>query len=512
MSFHSILFERVDADISPPADEAPAFFADLHLDQIVEAITTDSKDYNLKPFFHASLHDLNAVTYRQEVFRELEDSVLLEEIRAFSQQMRTMHKRLEQAKKFEYYRHTSQRCFLGAAETYCAAVERLSQWLAALDLNSRALCGLRAYLTEYIRSNSFRRLVTQTHKLQSELSAIRYMLQIKNGAITVQHGNSEHDYSATIEETFRKFRQGGSQNFWVEVRKWSGMNHIEAQIQHRVALLYPDTSSLLDAFCREQETFLDATIARFDREIQFYIAYLTYISKLRLAGLSFCHAQLSADSKEVYAHQAFDLALAAKLVGTRAAVVPNDFFLRGPERVLVVSGPNQGGKTTFARMIGQMHYLASLGCPVPGKEAHFFLCDKIFTHFEREEDISNLRGKLKDDLIRIRDILNEASPSSLLLVNELFSSTTLKDAIELSRKIMEKVSALDVIAVWVTFIDELASFNEKTVSIVSQVDPIDPARRTYKLDRKPADGLAFALAIAEKHRVTYTCLKERIGA
>jgi DNA mismatch repair protein MutS len=512
MSFQSILFERADVEITHENSEPPAFFVDLHLDQIAEAVTADCKDYNLAPFFYVSLRDLNGVTYRQEVFRDLEDAVLFKEIKSFSKQMRTMRDCLEQVKKFECYKYTSQKCFLEAAETYGAAVERLSRWLTALDLESKGLRALCTRLIEYVRSDSFRRLVAQAQKLKSELSSIRYTLQINNGAITVQYADSDRDYSATIEETFRKFRQGGSRTFWVEVRKWSGMNHIEAQIQHRVALLYPDIFSTLDAFCREQANFVDEIIVRFDREIQFYIAYLVYIRKLRDSGLAFCHAQLSADLKEVCAIQAFDLALALKLTSARATVVPNDFFLRGPERVFVVSGPNQGGKTTFARMFGQMHYLASLGCPVPGKEAHLLLCDRVFTHFEREEDISNLRGKLQDDLIRIRDILDEASPDSLLLINELFSSTTLKDAVELSRKVMEKISALDVLAVWVTFIDELASYNQKTVSIVSQVDPVDPAKRTYRLERKPADGLAFALAIAQKHRVTYEYLKERIGA
>ncbi len=509
MTFHSILFERTEDSIKKETLEAPVFFVDLNLDQIIDAITAGRQEYNLKPFFYTSLNDIDAITYRHEIMRDLEDKFLFEHIQSFARKMRVMREHLAQAEKL-YYKYQKERWFVDAVEMYCDAVLCLVHDVSLVDVQSRGFLAFRAYLTDYANSGRFTSLLAETKRLQADLSAVKYCLLIKGNSIKVRKYESEIDYSADVEETFAKFKQGAVKDYRVKFRNWPDMDHVEAQILALVARLYPDIFLHLDDYCAKNGKYLDETLAIFDREIQFYVAYLEYIAIIKRAGLKFCYPHISDTYKEVYEYEGFDLALAYKLITEKSSVVRNDFYLKGKERIFVVTGPNQGGKTTFARTFGQLHYLASIGCPVPGREAQLFLFDRLFTHFEKEENIKDLRGKLQDDLARIYNILNQATSNSIVIMNEIFTSTTLDDALFLSKKIMEKIIQLDLLCVWVTFIDELTSFSEKTVSMVSTVVPANPAVRTYKIVRRPADGLAHALAIAEKYQLTYDCLKERL--
>ncbi|MER3417497.1 MAG: DNA mismatch repair protein MutS [Gemmataceae bacterium] len=507
MDFYSIVCDKDDLQFETTGQ--PEFFPDLNLDQIVGAITKPKQEYNLNPFFWTPLRDAEAIYYRQEIMQDLENETIMGHIKAFAESMSLVRRYLDMVEKLDFAYH-KMGWVLEAALVYCDAVRALARHLTDAPLRSRGLLAFREYLERYVQSPAFLSLATESQQVRGALSEVRYCVIIEGGKFKVKRYEGQAEYSQEVEKTFEKFKQRDAADYTSQILERSGMSHIEATILEFVARLYPEPFAALDRFCADHTPFLDKNVQAFDREVQFYVAYLDFIADLKRKGLPFCYPEVSTTSKEIYVRDAWDLALAHARRHSNQAIVLNDFFLSGMERILVVTGPNQGGKTTFARMFGQIHYLASLGCPVPAREARLFLPDHIFTHFEREEDIRNLRSKLEDDLVRMRDILARATPNSLFILNEPFTSTTVQDALFLSKEIMARLMDLDALGVWVTFLDELASLSKKTVSMVALVDPEDPARRTFKVVRRPADGLAYALSLARKHGLTYEQIKERL--
>jgi hypothetical protein len=275
--FYSILFENVEQKVEE-SEEAPAFFVDLNLDQIIEAVTLGKQEYNLKPIFHVSLKSVDAVQYRHEVLKDLENPSLFEAIESFAKKMRTAREHLLRSKKV-YYKYEA----------------------------------FREYITNYAGSGPFTSLLAETAKLKADLSAIRYCILINGNAVTVQHCEAEVDYSAEVEATFAKFKQGIVKDYRAKFSGLPDLNDVEARILAFVAKLYPEIFESLDDYCSNNRNYLDRTIGAFDREVQFYVAYLDYVEMFQRAGLKFCYPKMSAASKAVYCYETFDSALAYKL-------------------------------------------------------------------------------------------------------------------------------------------------------------------------------------------------------
>ena len=111
MTFPSILFEGAKRRPRSEALAPPVFFADLNLDQIVAAVIAGKEEYNLTPFFYAALHDVEAVLYRHEVMRDLEDAGLKGHINAFAQTLRSMRAPSSRPRRATMAADRRRRCF-----------------------------------------------------------------------------------------------------------------------------------------------------------------------------------------------------------------------------------------------------------------------------------------------------------------------------------------------------------------------------------------------------------------
>jgi len=497
MVFNSILWPERQA--TNRREEYPDFFVDLNIDQIINGITAAYGEYNLRPIFETLPKSIDAVRYRQEVFRDLQNPDTVVFLKDFSTRMKNVYRRLSGIEGL--YKYQKQGWLLDAALLYFEAVTDLAEKLRHADLRSKGLRSFRDYIQAYVDSSNFREASEEGTQVKASLSAVRYEMSIGSSRVTVRKDRGRENYNEIVREAFGKF--GANQKQAGKIKRFNdpSMNNVEVSVLALIARLFPEEFGALVSFYDNHQGFIDLVVAQIYRELQFYISYLEYISPLRKMGLEFCIPEIGT-GRGIYCLQSFDLALAYKLSTSGSKVIANDFELSGDESTIVVTGPNNGGKTTFARSFGQAFFFAALGLPIPGKEAKMFLVDNIYTHFEKSEDLENLRGKLEDDLVEMRKILDSATERSIIIINEMLSSTTSKDAIQIGRRIIELIRKKNSICVYVTFLDEFAKIHE-VVSMVSQVDPSAPEIRTFKVMRSDPNGLAYARAIAEKYGLTY---------
>lgn len=241
MTFHSILFEGASNGASAVRPAAPDSFVDLNLDQVVAATTAGKEEYDLKPFFYASLHDADAINYRQEVMQALENVPLADSIRAFAAQMHSMRQYLAQSE--ELAGRQKERWFLDAVDIYCDGVTELVNNLSTTDLTLRGLLAFREYATQYAASDRFARLLKETKELKSALASIEYCVLINSPNVQVRKYEGEPDYSADVQLTFERFKQGTVTDYNFKFFDSPKMDHIEEKIFDLVTRLYPEIFS-----------------------------------------------------------------------------------------------------------------------------------------------------------------------------------------------------------------------------------------------------------------------------
>jgi Mismatch repair ATPase (MutS family) len=503
--FYSILY-AVESERQPEKNQ-PDCFPDLALDKLFSSFTDLSG--KIQPVFYTPLSDERNIRYRQDVLRDVERyqqvfSSFANTLNLIASQMNGLRKALHEYGLLSY---VEKGMLFNAAERYCGLVSFLHQ---ANDRNlyrSAGLCGFSEYLDSYVTSESYTVLQREVTSLRLAFKEIRYCMLIKDGTIRVRKYENQADLSEKIISLFDRFGHGKARDYRQKPAEIPFAEHVENAVLHMVSQLYKETFSRLESFCKQYMQFEDRVLLRFADDLRFYLFWIDITIPLKKAGLSFCYPEVSSLSGVISASDTFDVVLAEKKGGN---VVTNDFAIKKPERIIVITGPNRGGKTTFARLFAQIHWLASIGLTVPGTSACLKLFDTVYTHFGKPELASLENGKLQDDLLRLHAILGKATSRSIIILNEIFASTVTDDAVKLGLLMMDKIAETGAAAVVVTFLDELALHGPETVSMMSTVDSSDNGRRTFKICRKPPDGLAYAVQIAGQYGLTYSTLCRRL--
>jgi DNA mismatch repair ATPase MutS len=188
-------------------------------------------------------------------------------------------------------------------------------------------------------------------------------------------------------------------------------------------------------------------------ELAFYIGCLNLHEKLIQKGelISF-PVPISHDEREFSCIGLYDICLSLSL---KQRVVGNEINADNKD-LIIITGANQGGKSTFLRSVGLAQLMMQCGMFVPAESLRANVCKGLFTHYKREEDTSMKSGKLDEELSRMSNIVENLAPNSMILFNESFAATNEREGSEIARQVTSALLEKQIKVFFVTHQYEFA--------------------------------------------------------
>lgn len=226
---------------------------------------------------------------------------------------------------------------------------------------------------------------------------------------------------------------------------------------------------------------VQAFFAELRQELGFYLGSLNLQRALRSRGIPTCYPTPTPRSPTRFRCEGLrDIALC---LTTTAPVVGNDVEAAEVDMVMI-TGANEGGKSTFLRSRGSAQLMMQAGMFVAAESFTANVVDGVYTHFKREEDAAMIHGKLDEELARMSQLADAIGPGCLLLCNESFASTNEREGAQIARGVIDALTAAGVIVVFVTHLYDLAQslFDRRDPRhLFLRAERRDDGTRTYRL-------------------------------
>ena len=539
-------------------------FHDLGLDVITKEVSSEPREQSIIANILSHLsEDPDVTNYRQDVFDDLKNlpdirekiSELFEKIE-FNKQYGVIRKSKDEVEGLWFLMHR-----LNQYRDYITCVDALKECLGDERIKSQGLKDYRTYIDEVYADAHFNELKKDLEKLTKETSEIQSVTigmnlngrleAVSMGIVSV---NNKPFKKSNIVSNFAdgiggdKIKEGNEWNgdmHYRVVEKQGGQSFtgvMTEMIKATNPLVRSASSStttsiasgdgianspaqfdtvlnrMLDVMAKSLRRTLDkysemalSEVADVIPEFIYYIRFIDFLSKIEAKGFKLTKPKaVPKGDVSMQAKGFYNFKLAMNLLTPKDLVV-NDLDFDNDHTIYILTGANRGGKTTATQGIGLLYALAQGGVYVPADSFVFAPADCIYTHFPADEDQTMDLGRLGEECIRFKEIFENAKDTSLILMNETFSTTSFEEGYYIACDSIKALLTKGARTIYNTHMHKLGldaeefskDFKQKAASLIVKSDG---GKRSFKLAIAPPEGSSYAADIAKKYGVTYEML------
>ena len=544
---------------SPVYKELPSLTAhDLSLDLLAEALSEEKTETAVIYYYLTHLCEDEAVArYRSEIF---EDILTFPEIR---EKMQDVLQKIDFLRQFGSFQKVTDASGvwdlvhrMGEMEEYLLSVEAIYETLTKTPIRSEGLKNLRDYTKSLYEESGFAALkkdITELKKETSEIKSVTLGVNLNDrfepNSVGIVSVNSKYYTKSSVISHFNDFLSGpDKQSFTYDPSRSEHFgstaqtpdllpgipltslamlgredrgNDVIRSMDRAMAHMIGKIVRKLKSVISRHVNVSTEVITKMIPEFMYYIRFAEYIEKMQAVGFTFCAPQvLPAEERKLQTEGLCNLKLANEIRihpegRTAKDVIGNDLDFSAEHRIYILTGANRGGKTTFTQAVGLAFVLAQGGIRVPAFSFSYSPVDNIFTHYPADENETMDLGRLGEETKRFRELYQQATARSLLLLNESFSTTSYEEGYYIARDVVRALKYLGVRTIYNTHMHKLANeidvlnreetAEDMAASLVSQSKD---GERSYRIVIAPPEGLSYAKDIAEKYGVTFEQLKK----
>ena len=417
-------------------------------------------------------------------------------------------------------------------EIYVSLMEYLKKELLPLKsrFTSPAMLRFSERISELCEGEYFK---TLTEKLSSLASRVREIRSVTLGINLDRRMIPES--SGVISVNSEKFKSG---DFFEKVKRLDfrkdEMTYLSELIPYsenqpenqRQALINAVNNAISDTFKTSLKSWKNAIqyyvlsntdfLIQMIPEIDFLLCSEKLLRSLKERGCELCTPTVTCDG-ELHADGLINPAIALK---TDGELIPNDIDFDENGKIFVITGPNRGGKSVITCAVGLALSLAQMGLFVTSHAFSFSPADKIMTHFPTGGDDTVDKGRLGEECARLREIFENVTKKSLVLLDESLSSTGSYEGAYIATGVLEGFSLAGCRCIFSTHLHDLAASVDRIngkcipnggVKIDNMVAEVKEGDRTFRIIRKAPDGKSYAADIAEKYGLSPENIKNMIN-